>query len=201
MIYSLGDYDPSNELVHLRVIRYGLASHNCWWFAAVAIGTLQVIGSDWTIKPSKDWAKKAVQALGKSTRDSTQKVTTIFANRWHSGIMPPIPITNDSAWEAGPTYQVSVLCWDIKRHSSDSDLFLPCPIAAIRTSISAIKPTISISYRPPISSLTFTPLKAYARGTGASKVSPTESSSRPTLDFDQPYFSNDPQRPALCSTI
>jgi len=79
--------------------RYGLASYNCWWFAAVAVGTLQVLGSDWTIKPSRDWAKKAVQALGKSTRDGTHQVTLRFAERWHSGILPTVPITNDLAWE------------------------------------------------------------------------------------------------------
>ena len=86
----------------LLMKRYGLASYNCWWFAAVAIGTLQVLGSDWTIKPSRDWAKKAVQALGKSTRDGTHQVTVRFADRWHSGVLPAVSITNDLAWE-GPS--------------------------------------------------------------------------------------------------
>jgi hypothetical protein len=79
---------------------YSLSSYNCWWFSAVAIGTLQVLGSDWTTKPSRDWAKKAVQALERSTRDGTHRVTACFADRWHSGVLPTVPITNDIAWES-----------------------------------------------------------------------------------------------------
>lgn len=65
----------------------------------MVIGSLQIMGSDWTIKPSRDWAKKAVLILGKSTKESTQSVTRAFAERWAAGFVPPIPITNDQAWE------------------------------------------------------------------------------------------------------
>lgn len=62
--------------------RYGLASHNCWWFAAVTVNALECPASDWTIKPSRDWGKKAIQALGKSTQEASQQVAARFAHRW-----------------------------------------------------------------------------------------------------------------------
>lgn len=62
--------------------RYGLASHNCWWFAAVTVNALECLASDWTIKPSRDWGKKAIQALGKSTQEASQQVAARFAHRW-----------------------------------------------------------------------------------------------------------------------
>jgi len=62
--------------------RYGLASYNCWWFAAVVIQSLEIAGCDWIIRPSKDWAKRAIQALGKSTEATSKQVTQQFGAKW-----------------------------------------------------------------------------------------------------------------------
>ena len=62
--------------------RYGLASHNCWWYAAVIMSSLESIGCDWIIRPSKDWAKRTVQILGKSTKKLSEEVTDRFEARW-----------------------------------------------------------------------------------------------------------------------
>lgn len=97
LLHSLSDID--GLLTLSPCTRYKLASYNCWWFAAVMIGTLQVLGSDWTITPSRDWAKRAVNALGKNTSESSQQISKIFAERWHQGIMLDVPITEEGAWE------------------------------------------------------------------------------------------------------
>ncbi|KAF9511984.1 hypothetical protein BS47DRAFT_1318665 [Hydnum rufescens UP504] len=88
----------------LRIIRsvsptYGVASHNSWWFAVIAIGTLRVFGKDWTIQPRGEWVRHAIRALRRDTVKSSEEVTRLFVQAWNAGGQSEsIPLTSDQAW-------------------------------------------------------------------------------------------------------
>ncbi|KAF8325885.1 uncharacterized protein EI90DRAFT_2031274 [Cantharellus anzutake] len=87
------------HIIHIVSPDYRLGSHNCWWFAAVAIGSLQVFGNDWTIQPSRDWIKSAVKVLGRNTEESTQRVLSLFVEKWNiASVVDITPLTDDRTW-------------------------------------------------------------------------------------------------------
>lgn len=79
--------------------RYEKASHNSWWFAVITVGALQTLRTDWTIKPSKEWISKAIEALNTaSTRARSQEISRLFANHWHPTSVPPVSLCSYQAW-------------------------------------------------------------------------------------------------------